>query len=246
MRERGDGHSPSTSGAGQTALIADDDRVTREIVRQVLQRAGYRVVACRDGREVLQALRDARPDVVLLDIVMPNLDGYQVCVRIRESSNVPIIMLTSLGNTDDIVRGLEAGADDYLVKPFEPRELLARIAAVVRRTTGRATQRQSVVRVGDLEVDRGRRRVRVHGKDVVLSPTEFELLYFLASNPGLAVDRQELLSRVWGSDYSADTKLVDVCVRRLRQKIEDDPSEPSHILTVRGVGYTLAEPTPEA
>lgn len=222
-------------------LVADDDRLLREILRRVLENAGHHVVACQDGREVLAEFRKRRFDVVFLDVVMPGLDGYATCQRLLETSSVPIIMLTSLGGTEDVVRGLEQGADDYLVKPFRAPELVARVAAAMRRTGGGAPRRESVIRIGDLEIDRRRHRVQVGERAVILSPTEFELLYCLAANAGAALDRQELLHKVWGTDYAEDTKLVDVCVRRLRQKLEADASMPTHVVTVRGVGYALAE-----
>lgn len=226
-------------------LVADDDRLTRQVIVDTLRRADYVVYDCADGVEALQAFQRQHPDLVLLDIMMPRLDGFSVCRRLREQSQVPIVMLTVRGATDDVVRGLEAGADDYLIKGMHPRELVARINAIVRRSIdGFRGPGAPVVRVAGVEIDPQRRRVLVEGREARLSPTEFELLYFLASHPGEVFDRQTLFRRVWGSEWLGNTNLIDVCVRRLRQKIEPDPAAPRYIRTVRGVGYGFVEDTP--
>lgn len=223
-------------------LVADDDRLTRQVLVDTLRRADYVVYDCVDGLEALQTFQRQHPDLVLLDIMMPKLDGFSVCRRIREQSQVPIIVLTVRGATDDVVRGLEAGADDYLVKGMHPRELVARINAFVRRNIdGFRGPGAPVIKVAGLEIDPQRRRVLVEGREARLSPTEFELLYFLASHPGQIFDRQVLFRRVWGSEWLGNTNLIDVCVRRLRQRIEPAPAAPSYIRTVRGVGYGFTE-----
>jgi two-component system response regulator MtrA len=227
--------------AGLRILAADDDRMIREVLRRTLEAAGHSVSVCRTGNEAVSATREQRFDLVLLDVVMPELDGFAACARIRERSSVPIIMLTSLDRSEDIVRGLQNGADDYVLKPFQPAVLLARIEAVSRRTGQRARASDLPIRAGDLSIDRRRHRVTKKGEEVILSPTEFELLHALAANAGAAMTREELLREVWGTEYTEDTKLVDVCIRRLRQKVETDASNPTIVLTVRGVGYSLAD-----
>ena len=227
--------------AGLRILAADDDRMIREVLRRTLEAAGHSVSVCRTGNEAVSATREQRFDLVLLDVVMPELDGFAACARIRERSSVPIIMLTSLDRSEDIVRGLQNGADDYVLKPFQPAVLLARIEAVSRRTGQRARASDLPIRAGDLSIDRRRHRVTKKGEEVILSPTEFELLHALAANAGAAMTREELLREVWGTEYTEDTKLVDVCIRRLRQKVETDASNPTVVLTVRGVGYSLAD-----
>jgi two-component system response regulator MtrA len=226
---------------GLRILAADDDRLIREVLRRTLEAAGHSVSVCRTGAEAVASAREQRFDLVMLDVVMPEMDGFSACARIRERSSVPIIMLTSLDRGEDIVRGLQNGADDYVVKPFQPAVLLARIDAVSRRAGLRTRAGDAPIRVGALTVDRRRHRVQKGDEEVILSPTEFELLHCLASSPGAAMSREDLLREVWGTEYTADTKLVDVCIRRLRQKLETDPSEPTLVLTVRGVGYSFAE-----
>jgi len=180
--------------------------------------------------------------VVMLDVMMPYVDGFEACQRIREQSDVPIVILTSRNGTDDIVHGFELGADDYITKPFKTAELLARIESILRRVDGYKSRRAPpVVRVGPLEIDEPRHRVSVRGSEVNLTPMEFELLYFLAANAGQVFDRETLFREVWGYEYVGETNLVDVCVRRLREKVEEAPSRPRLIATVRGVGYKLSE-----
>ncbi|MBI3964387.1 MAG: response regulator transcription factor [Chloroflexi bacterium] len=222
-------------------LVADDDRVTRQLMVDTLNNAGYQLVAAGDGAEAVSLFQRQKSDIVILDIVMPTMDGFTACQRIREISTVPIVMLTVRGKTDDVVKGLESGADEYLVKPIQPRELVARVNAIIRRTAGFTNGKAPVLRVNGLEIDPQRRRVLVNGAEAKLSPTEFELLYWLASNPGTIFDRQALFRKVWGSEYLGNTNLIDVCVRRLRQKIEPTPASPKYIRTVRGVGYGFSE-----
>jgi len=179
---------------------------------------------------------------VLLDVMMPYVDGFEACQRIRAQSDIPIVILTSRDGTDDVVHGFELGADEYITKPFKMAELLARVDAILRRVDGYKSRRAPpVVRVGPLEIDEPRHRVTVRGGEVNLTPMEFELLYFLAANAGQVFDRETLFKEVWGYEYVGETNLVDVCVRRLREKVEELPSRPRLIVTVRGVGYKLSD-----
>jgi two-component system response regulator MtrA len=226
-------------------LVADDDPDIARLIQATLKdpRYDYEIVAVENGVEAIKAFEEGSFDILILDVMMPYVDGFQVCQRIRESSNVPIIMLTSRDGTDDIVHGFGLGADDYITKPFRIPELIARLEAILRRVEGQNTRpAPPVVRVGPLEVDEPRHRVTLHGKEISLTPMEFELLYFLAANPGIALERELLFREVWKYDYVGETNLVDVCVRRLREKIEPEPSHPKFIKTVRGVGYKLEEP----
>lgn len=226
-------------------LVADDDRLTRQVLTDALENAGYQVFNCADGLEAVSLFQRYKADLVILDVLMPKQDGFVACRRIRELSPVPIVLLTVRGSEEDVVRGLDCGADHYLVKPVKPRELVARINAIMRRAEGILKEPGApVLRASGLEIDPQRRRVLVEGREATLSPTEFELLYFLASNPGTVFERQVLFRRVWGSEYLGNTNLIDVCVRRLRQKIEPDPAEPRFVLTVRGVGYRFTEEGP--
>jgi len=224
-------------------LIADDDPSIATLIQVTLKDPRYEIVAVKNGLEALKAFEEATFDVVILDVMMPYVDGFEACQRIRERSDVPIVILTSRDGTDDIVHGFELGADDYITKPFKTAELMARVDAILRRVEGyKHRVAPPIVRVGDLEIDEPRHRVSVRGNEVNLTPMEFELLYFLAANAGHVFDRETLFREVWGYDYVGETNLVDVCVRRLREKVEVEPSRPRMILTVRGVGYKMAEP----
>lgn len=224
-------------------LIADDDPSIATLIQVTLKDPRYELVAAKNGLEALKAFETGEFDVVILDVMMPYIDGFEACQRIREHSDVPIVMLTSRDGTDDIVHGFELGADDYITKPFKIAELMARIDSILRRAEGyKHRVAPSIVRVGELEIDEPRHRVVVRGEDVNLTPMEFELLYFLAANAGQVFDRETLFREVWGYDYVGETNLVDVCVRRLREKVEVEPSRPRLITTVRGVGYKLADP----
>ncbi|MCU0492631.1 MAG: response regulator transcription factor [Chloroflexaceae bacterium] len=223
-------------------LVADDDPSIATLVQITLKDARYDIVPVKNGLEALKAFEEQKFDLVLLDVMMPYVDGFEACERIRAESDVPIIILTSRDGTDDVVHGFELGADDYITKPFKTVELMARVEAILRRAEGFKQRRApAIVRVGELEIDEPRHRVSVRGQDVNLTPMEFELLYFLAANAGQVFDRETLFREVWGYEYVGETNLVDVCVRRLREKVEIEPSRPRIILTVRGVGYKLAE-----
>jgi DNA-binding response OmpR family regulator len=223
-------------------LIADDDPSIAALIQITLKDPRYELIAVTNGLEALKAFDQQPFDVVILDVMMPYVDGFEACQRIREKSDVPIVILTSRDGTDDIVHGFELGADDYITKPFKTAELMARVESILRRVEGYKSRRAPpVVRVGPLEIDEPRHRVTVRGVEVNLTPMEFELLYFLAANAGQVFDRETLFREVWGYEYVGETNLVDVCVRRLREKVEETPSRPRLIVTVRGVGYKLSE-----
>jgi DNA-binding response OmpR family regulator len=223
-------------------LVADDDPSIANLIQITLKDPRYELIAAKNGLEALKAFETTKFDVVILDVMMPYVDGFEACQRIRERSDVPIVMLTSRDGTDDIVHGFELGADDYITKPFKTAELMARVESILRRVEGyKHRVAPPIVRIGELEIDEPRHRVVVRGTDVNLTPMEFELLYFLAANAGQVFDRETLFREVWGYDYVGETNLVDVCVRRLREKVEIEPSHPRLILTVRGVGYKLTD-----
>ena len=219
----------------EPVLLVEDDPSIREIATLGLTQAGFRVTTAADGREGLLHFRQTPFDLVILDVMLPTLDGYEVCRQIRASSRVPIIMLSAKSDTVDVVVGLELGADDYVTKPFEMAELVARARAAVRR--GQAAPEDPVLVRGDLEIDPGAFAARRGGEELPLTATEFKLLLELARRPGQVFTRELLLERVWNYEYLGDSRLVDVAVQRLRGKIEDDPKEPRMIKTVRGVGY---------
>jgi len=215
-------------------LVVDDDTALAEMIGIVLRTEGFEPAFCADGAAAVDAWRQERPELVLLDLMLPGMDGIEVCTRIRAESGVPIIMLTARTDTADVVRGLESGADDYIVKPFNPKELVARIRTRLRPA---AAPPAEVLRIGDLSVDVAAHEVR-RGDDVIaLTPLEFELLVALASKPQQVFSREALLEQVWGYHYKADTRLVNVHVQRLRAKVEIDPDNPRIVMTVRGVGY---------
>jgi DNA-binding response OmpR family regulator len=221
----------------ERVLLVEDDASIREVTALGLKQAGFRVTTAGDGREgLLRAKRDPF-DAIVLDVMLPSLDGFEVCREIRKESRVPILMLTARTDTIDVVVGLESGADDYVSKPFEMPELVARVRAILRRAG--ATPEEAVLSVGPLDVDPAGFSVRKEGKDVGLTATEFRLLLELARRPGQVFTRELLLERVWNYDYLGDSRLVDVAVQRLRAKVEDDPANPRLITTVRGVGYRL-------
>jgi two-component system response regulator MtrA len=215
----------------------EDDASIREVTALALGRAGFRVTTAGNGRDGLTRTQQTPFDVVILDVMLPGLDGFEVCREIRKTSRVPILMLTARTDTLDVVVGLESGADDYVKKPFEVPELVARVRALVRRSS--AAPEETRISVGDLEIDPARVLVRRAGRDVSLTATEFRLLLELARRPGQVFTREILLDRVWDYDYLGDSRLVDVAVQRLRAKVEDDPSQPRLIRTVRGIGYKL-------
>jgi DNA-binding response OmpR family regulator len=218
-------------------LLVDDDQFVRDATAQLLREEGYEVDTAADGAELLDRFDRHLPDCVLLDVRLPDLDGFEICRRLRAKGDVPIIMVTGRTDTVDVVAGLEAGADDYIAKPFEPKELAARVRAMLRRARGFG-QNPVVLRLGgrvDIIPDEG--VVRVEGTEVHLTRTEFRLLCELASAPGRLFSREALLESVWGYEYIGETKLVDVHMYRLRAKIERDPTRPRHLVTVRGLGY---------
>lgn len=215
-------------------LVVDDDTALAEMIGIVLRTEGFEPVFCADGAAAVDEWRAQRPDLVLLDLMLPGMDGIEVCTRIRAESGVPIIMLTARTDTADVVRGLESGADDYLVKPFNPKELVARIRTRLRPGTAADS---GTLRVGDVVVDVAAHEVRRGNDAIALTPLEFELLVALASKPQQVFSREMLLEQVWGYHYKADTRLVNVHVQRLRAKVEIDPDNPKIVSTVRGVGY---------
>ena len=219
-------------------LTVEDDERIRTAVKLALEDEGWTVAEAENGEDALAMFNHTPADVVLIDIMLPDIDGFEVCRAIRRRSDVPIVMVTARDDTHDVVAGLEAGADDYLTKPFAPKELSARIRALLRRvrSTDPATAQLSF---GDLEIAPDQGMVRRGGVELHLTKTEFKLLVELASSPGKVFSRESLLDKVWGYDYFADGRLVDVHVRRLRTKVEADPANPSHVVTVRGLGYKL-------
>jgi two-component system, OmpR family, alkaline phosphatase synthesis response regulator PhoP len=226
-------------------LIVEDERNIASFVAMYLKNARYQVEIARDGAEALAKADATKPDLVLLDLMLPDIDGLEVCRRIRASSDVPILMLTARDDDVDKIVGLEVGADDYLTKPFNPRELVARIKSILRRAT--QTQRstrpvEAVMQHGDLRIDAGRREVTVKGEHVQLAPKEFDLLWELLDHRGLVLTRDQLLERVWGYTFAGDTRTVDVHVRQLRRKLGED----CPVATVWGVGYKVADDVPVA
>ena len=224
-------------------LLVEDDASVREAVTMALQGDGHRVDTAVSGEEALGRWRAARPDLILLDVMLPGTDGLEVCRQVRRDDQVPIIVLTARSDAIDVVLGLESGADDYVTKPFETRVLLARVKAVLRRQAGGGpggTDR--AIRVGDLVIDPRGMTVHKDGTELHLTPTELRVLYELARRPGQVFTRAVLLQQVWDYDYLGDSRLVDVCVQRVRAKVEDDAARPALIQTVRGVGYKLVVP----
>ncbi|RLK47727.1 MtrAB system response regulator MtrA [Microbacterium telephonicum] len=215
-------------------LVVDDDTALAEMIGIVLRTEGFEPAFCADGAIAVDVWREERPELVLLDLMLPGMDGIEICTRIRSESGVPIIMLTARTDTADVVRGLESGADDYIVKPFNPKELVARIRTRLRPA---APPTEEALRIGDLTVDVSAHEVRRGDAVIALTPLEFELLVALASKPQQVFSREMLLEQVWGYHYKADTRLVNVHVQRLRAKVELDPDNPRIVTTVRGVGY---------
>jgi DNA-binding response OmpR family regulator len=225
-------------------LVAEDDRKQADLICRYLEREGYSVAVVHDGRAAIEAARQRRPDLLVLDVMMPRVDGLDVCRVLRAESDVPIIMLTARSTEDDMLLGLDLGADDYLTKPYSPRELVARVRTVLRRTrkTGASTTGvDGPHRVGDLEVDPVRHEVRLNGATVETTPAEFRILAALIAEPGRAFSRAQLLTEAFGFDHYALDRTVDVHVMNLRRKIELKANEPRYLLTVYGVGYKMAE-----
>jgi two-component system response regulator MtrA len=225
-------------------LLVEDDPSIREVTALGLRAAGFTVRVAADGQEGLERWRSDRPDLVLLDVMLPRLDGLEVCRAIRREATTPIVMLTARADTIDVVVGLESGADDYVRKPFEMPELVARVRAALRRHGHEPSSgTPAVLQLGPLRIDLAGRTVDRDGTEIALTRTEFDLLAELARHPGQVFPRDLLLDRVWGYDYLGDSRLVDVAVGRLRAKVEADPAAPALVLTVRGAGYKAARPT---
>ncbi|MBL0885841.1 MtrAB system response regulator MtrA [Myceligenerans indicum] len=220
-------------------LVVDDDTALAEMIGIVLRGEGIEPIFCTDGDDAMSMARMHQPDLILLDVMLPGKDGVQVCREVRAESGVPIIMLTAKSDTVDVVLGLESGADDYISKPFKPKELIARVKARLRRTEDPGPER---LQVGDIDIDVTGHTVTRDGEKIALTPLEFDLLVELARKPWQVFTREVLLERVWGYRHSADTRLVNVHVQRLRSKIERDPENPEIVLTVRGVGYKAGTP----
>ncbi|NLY30732.1 MAG: response regulator transcription factor [Firmicutes bacterium] len=223
-------------------LVVDDEQSIVELIKFNLEKEDWQVVTAYDGDEALDVFRRENPDLVLLDIMLPIMDGWQVCKELRETSSVPIIMLTAKGDEPDKIKGLEIGADDYVTKPFSPKELVARVRAALRRASTASPPSQHVVTLQGLRIDIDRHQVTLDDEPLVLTPKEFDLLLLLVQNKGKVLTRDMLLEKVWGYDYGGETRTVDVHIRRLRQKMGEDPSRPRYIHTVHGVGYKVEEP----
>jgi two-component system, OmpR family, alkaline phosphatase synthesis response regulator PhoP len=237
----------SSGGSGPVRiLVVDDDENLRRLMAAYLELEGYVVGEAKDGPSALTAIEEQDPQLVILDLMLPVIGGLDVARKIRATRTTPILMLTARASEDDVLRGFEAGADDYLAKPFSPKVLVARVKAVLRRAgAGRQEDPRGSFALGPLVIDLKRREVRIRGREVELTSIEFDLLRVLAEHPGWVYTREELLEAVWGYNYLGDSRLVDVHVANLRRKIGDDPSEPRFIRTVRGVGYKLQPPTAE-
>ncbi len=222
-------------------LVIEDEENLLEALKHNLERDGYTALTASDGERGLSLAREHQPDLVILDIMLPQLDGLEVCRILRRESNMPIIMMTAKGEVVDRVVGLELGADDYITKPFSMRELMARLQAVLRRTRGQGqggpSQVNEVLTSGDLVVDLASHQVTLAGNELEMKPREFDLLALLVANRGRAFTRDQILERLWGQDYIGDTRTVDVHIRWIRQKLETEPGSPNRIVTIRGVGY---------
>ncbi len=224
-------------------LAVDDDPGLLKLVKRALEINDYRVITASDGQSAVKLIEEENPALVLLDFMMPGLDGFQVCERTRAFSSVPIIMLTARGRPEDVTRGLNLGADDYVIKPFDTSELLARVNAVLRRTRFPDEMPQPPLVIGDLNIDFASHRVAVAGKEVLLTPIEYRVLCLLAQNAGKVITQNHLLTQVWGPGYIGDTRVLQVAMARLRKKIGDDAGEPRYIITRSGIGYMFLAST---
>jgi len=223
-------------------LVVDDEERMLRFIRLNLEHDGFQVIEAIKGHEALDKMRTDMPDMILLDVMLPDLDGFEVLKMVREISNIPVIMLTAKGEEDDRVRGLELGADDYVTKPFSPRELVSRVKAVLRRVESESAEEVDVIQVDDrLKIDFNRREIWVAGELVKLRPTEYRLLYHLVQNAGWVLTYDQILSRVWGYEYRDEPHYVRLYINYLRQKLEKDPANPDYILTERGVGYRFVD-----
>jgi DNA-binding response OmpR family regulator len=233
---------PDETFKNRSILVVDDEERMARFIRLNLEHDGFQVTEAYRGMKAIQALRDDLPDLIILDVMLPDIDGFEVLRMIREISQVPVIMLTAKGEEDDRVRGLELGADDYITKPFSPRELVSRVRAVLRRTEAAGSSRSELIEVDErLKLDFGRREVWLNGELVKLRPTEYRLLYHLVQNAGWVVTYDQLLSKVWGYEYRDEPHYVRLYINYLRQKLEEDPSDPQYILTERGIGYRFVD-----
>jgi len=223
-------------------LVVDDEERIVRFVRLNLEHDGFLVSEAFNGKQAIQKMRDTTPDLILLDVMMPDLNGFEVLEMIREVSSVPVIMLTAKGEEDDRVRGLELGADDYVTKPFSPRELVSRVKAVLRRTEGASGSMHGLLEIDErLKIDFDRREIWLEGKTVKLRPTEYRLLFHLVQNAGWVVSHDQLLAKVWGYEYRDEPHYVRLYINYLRQKLEKDPANPKYILTERAVGYRFVD-----
>jgi two-component system OmpR family response regulator len=223
-------------------LVVEDDRNLLDTIKYNLLKEGYAALVALDGAEALDIARQQKPDLIILDIMLPKIDGFEVCRILRKEMTVPIIMLTARTDETDRIIGLDTGADDYMTKPFSIRELLARVRALLRRikmVETRVPEEQAILNIGDITIDMNRHRVTVKEQQLELTAKEFDLLGFLAKHESYVFSREQLLEKVWGYDFAGDTRTVDVHIRWLRQKIETDPANPKHLLTVRGTGYKI-------
>jgi two-component system KDP operon response regulator KdpE len=227
---------------GRLILVVDDEARMVRFIRLNLEHDGFQVISAYNGREALEQVRSALPNLVLLDVMMPDVDGFEVLERIREQSSIPVIMLTAKGEEDDRVRGLELGADDYITKPFSPRELVSRVRAVLRRTETESSVASGLIEVDEhLKLDFNRREIWVDDELVQLRPTEYRLLYHLVQNAGWVITHEQLLTKVWGYEYRDEPHYVRLYINYLRKKLEEDPANPKYILTERGVGYRFVD-----
>jgi DNA-binding response OmpR family regulator len=223
-------------------LVVDDEERMARFIRLNLEQDGFQVIEAFRGVEAIQSLRDSLPDLVILDVMLPDIDGFEVLKMIREISSIPVIMLTAKAEEDDRVQGLELGADDYVTKPFSPRELVSRVRAVLRRNDSTGVPSKELIEVDErFKIDFGRREIWVDGKLVKLRPTEYRLLYHLVQNAGWVLTYDQILSKVWGYEYRDEPHYVRLYINYLRQKIEKDPADPKYILTERGVGYRFVD-----
>ncbi|MBM3136931.1 MAG: response regulator transcription factor [Chloroflexi bacterium] len=231
-----------TAAENKKILAVDDEERMLRFIRLNLEHDGFQVIEAIKGHEALEKMRTGMPDLILLDVMLPDIDGFEVLKMIREISTVPVIMLTAKGEEDDRVKGLELGADDYVTKPFSPRELVSRVKAVLRRVEVEGGGEEEVMQVDErLKIDFNRREIFVDGELVKLRPTEYRLLYHLVQNAGWVLTYDQILSRVWGYEYRDEPHYVRLYINYLRQKLEEDPSDPKYILTERGVGYRFVD-----
>ena len=232
---------PGNSEHRRILVVDDEERMVR-FIRMNLEHDGFQVSDANNGKQAISKLRDINPDLILLDVMMPDLDGFEVLETIREISNVPVIMLTAKGEEEDRVHGLELGADDYITKPFSPREMVSRVKAVLRRTEGASGSMHGLLEIDDrLKIDFDRREIWLEGKLVKLRPTEYRLLFHLVQNAGWVVSHDQLLQKVWGYEYRDEPHYVRLYINYLRQKLEKDPANTKYILTERGVGYRFVD-----